>query len=364
MDSPHIISRFKQAGLSLPEILTIAITDACNLDCLHCWVEAESCKSASQVPTQVLRQLLSDFIQLGGTGVRLTGGEPLLHPDWMELLSYAGELGLDKIILQTNGMLFGPADLPALCDLGLDRLQIQIGLDGASAKTHDLVRGDGAFQQTLEGLRQLVGYGLGPQIALFMTEMQHNLQELPDIFALAAELGVGSVSSGCLVRCGRAETDEFIMPPEPAQYQALLDHYRDDEGFRELYAKTGCVAALEWCSAASQSADCCRFIETPYLTAQGVLYPCLMCHAADYSVSNVFEKGLAVALCEGVPLWLELQSISCQRTSALPECQACDLLVSCGGGCMGRAWGSFGDFMHAEDRCQQRQVVSSWKEKS
>ncbi len=364
MDPLQIISAFEQAELSLPEILTISLTDACNLDCAHCWVEAGPFRPVTQVPTSVLRELLSDFVQLGGSGVRLTGGEPLLHPDWLELLGYAGELGLQTIILQTNGILFGPDDLSALRALDLAGLQIQISLDGARAETHDLVRGEGTFNQTLEGLRQLVDYGLGPQLALFMTEMRHNLQELPALFALAADLGIGSVSSGCLVSCGRAETEVLIMPPEPEQYLALLERYAGDEDFRRLYARLGCVAALEWCSAENRTAECCRFIATPYLTAVGVLYPCLMCHADDYAVFGVFEKGLVVALNEGIPLWSELQSISRQRTSALPECQACVLLKSCAGGCMGRAWGSFADFMRVEDRCRQRQVIASWKEKS
>ncbi len=359
----QIISEFKQAELSLPEMLTISLTDACNLDCAHCWVEAGPCESAAQVSVEDVRQVLRDFVRLGGSGVRLTGGEPLLHPDWLELLGFAAEIGLDKIILQTNGMLFSPADLSALRELGLDNLQIQVSLDGATAESHDLVRGEGTFRQTLEGLKQLVRYGLGSQLALFMTEMRHNLHELPDLFALALELGVGSVSSGCLVRYGRAATDELIAPPEPEQYQPLLDRFRDDKGFRELYAKIGCVAAFEWCSARSQSSGCCRFIETPYLTAQGVLYPCLMCHAEEYSVADLFEKGFAAALCEGVPLWSELQSISRQRTAALPECQACELLSSCAGGCMGRTWGSFGDFMRTEDRCQQRRAIASATER-
>ncbi len=364
MGPQQIISEFEHAQLSLPEILTIAITDACNLDCAHCWVEADSCRSVAQVSVEDLRAVLSDFVRLGGSGVRLTGGEPLLHPDWLEILGFAAEIGLNKIILQTNGMLFSSEDLSALRELGLDNLQIQISLDGATAESHDLVRGAGAFRQTLAGLRQLVRYGLGSQLALFMTEMRHNLHELPDLFALAVELGIGSVSSGCLVRYGRAETDELIAPPEPAQYQPLLDRFRDDESFRELYAKIGCVAAFEWCSARSQSSGCCRFIETPYLTAQGVLYPCLMCHAEEYSVANVFDKGFVTALCEGVPLWSELQSISRQRTAALLECQACELLTSCAGGCMGRTWGSFGDFMRVEDRCQQRLAIARGTERA
>lgn len=364
MNSQELTTILESAGLCPPETLTIAMTGECNLACAHCWVDAGPDNSAPPVPGPVLCQLLTDFVRLGGAKVRLTGGEPLLHPDWLGVLSYALELGLERIILQTNAMLFDADDLSVLRRLRTERLQIQVSLDGARAEAHDLVRGAGAFRQTLNGLQRLVSYGLGPQLAIFFTEMRHNLQELPELFNLAAELGVGSVSSGTLVSCGRAASADRIAPPTPEQYLALLQKYRTDERFRTLYQKLGCIAAVEWCNQDIPVGTGCAFVRTPYLTAAGTLYPCLMCHADGYGVDSVYEKGLAAALVAGGPLWSSLQEISRQRATTIAECQECPLLESCGGGCMGRAWGSFGDFLVAEDRCRQRQTVFRWKEKN
>jgi radical SAM protein with 4Fe4S-binding SPASM domain len=89
-----------------------------------------------------------------------------------------------------------------------------------------------------------------------------------------------------------------------------------------------------------------------------------MCHAPDYAVTEVFAKGLHAALREGVPRWSELQLLSRTRATSLSECQDCALRQSCAGGCMGRAWGSFGAFLVAEDRCGQRRLVLSGQKKS
>ncbi len=364
MTLQQTIHDYEQAGLSLPETLTIAITTACNLQCTHCWFEAGPSRAESRVPPASFYQVLDDFINLGGSSLRLTGGEPLLHPQWLVFLNYAADRNLSRIILQTNGLLFDNTSIRALSLPVFDRLQVQLSLDGACAQTHDLVRGQNSYHRTMEVLKNLVAHGLAPRLAIFFTEMQHNVQELPEVFALAARLGIASVSSGALVQCGRAGKESLVRPPEPEQYIGLLEHWQQDEVFRRNYQAMGCVAALEWCHSEGSIAQGCSFIKTPYLTSDGILYPCLMCHADSYAVDDVFSKGLEAALKEGLPLWSDLHQLSQDRVTSLPECQPCALRHTCGGGCMGRAWGSFGNFLTAEDRCRQRQAVSRWKEKT
>lgn len=362
MQKKELEKLFKSESLVLPEVLTIAITGECNLRCSHCWVDSGPDSPVSRVAKEDVQRVIDDFAALGGSAIRLTGGEPLLHPEWLELLKLAGAAGL-QVLLQTNGMLFEAEDLRALRGLRLADLDIQISFDGSRAKTHDLVRGEGAFQQALNNVRALVEHGFGGNVSFFFAEMRHNLQELPELFLLAKDLGVRSVSSGSLVMCGRAEGEEVVAPPDPEQYLALLQFYADNHKFQQLYAELGCIAALEWCGTKVARSGC-QFVRTPYLTAGGVIYPCLLCHADRYSVAGVFAKGLPDALIEGVPLWSSLQQLSQQRAATIPECQECSFLQNCAGGCMGRAWGSFGDFLVVEDRCQQRQAVLNWNNKN
>ncbi len=102
------------------------------------------------------------------------------------------------------------------------------------------------------------------------------------------------------------------------QYLSLLERYDRDDHFRELYDKIGTVAALEWRKGDAIRQECCTFIENPYLTPSGRLYPCLMCHTDEYSVTEVFEKGLVAAFAEGAPLWSSLHRISRCRSRRDP----------------------------------------------
>ena len=173
------------SGLRPPKTLTLAITGACNLNCGHCWVQAGEAASAGHVPSATIRRLIEEFAALGGEGVRLTGGEPLCHPDWLELLRFAVSSGFSRVTLQTNGMLFDEDSVAALVELDFPGFVVQLSFDGASAATHDLVRGDGAFESLMLGTRRLAGAGLGPHIAIFFTEMGHNLEEIQSLLAMS-----------------------------------------------------------------------------------------------------------------------------------------------------------------------------------
>lgn len=345
------------SGLRPPKILTIAITGACNLACRHCWVEAGGLSSPGHVPVRLLRRIIKEFAALGGEGIRFTGGEPLCHPKWLDLLQYSRALGFRSLSIQTNGMLFRDEHMAALSGLDFPGFSIQISLDGATAASHDLLRGAGSFTGTMNGILRLVQEGLAGRITLFMTEMRHNLEDIPAILECADSMGISSFRSGALVLCGRAAEGSDVSPPEREQYQQLLERYDRDARFRELYRRIGRVAALEWRAGDTVRQECCTFIENPYLTPSGALYPCLLCHADEFSVTGVFEKGLAAAFIEGAPLWSSLLRISRTRPDSIPECRDCPGNTFCAGGCMGRAWGSRGSFLSADDRCGVRRAI-------
>jgi len=259
--------------------------------------------------------------------------------------------------MQTNAMLVRDEHVAALKELNCPGLSLQISLDGACAQTHDMVRGDGAFQRALEGIRKLTEGGLAQCISIFFTEMRHNLDELPALLELADSLGICSVSSGSLVLFGRAARETLVAPPDPDQYMQLLMRYDTDSRFRQLYEKIGTIAPLEWRKGDAPRTECCTFVENPYLTPGGRLYPCVLCHADEFAVSGVFDKGLAAAFTEGASLWSSLLRTSQLRAKAITECHECPGQSACAGGCMGRAWGSCGDFLAADDRCNLRRDI-------
>ncbi len=264
--------------------------------------------------------------------------------------------------LQTNAILITPVEVAALLTLKDRGLIIQTSLEGASPPAHDHVRGEGSFAQTLQGPRLLAEGGLAPQICITFTEMQHNFEELPALLALTAKMGIGQFVSGTLVRGGRAMRSLGLLPPTPEQYKGLLARYRRDQTFRERYQRIGNIAALEWRhEKAADAGTCCDFIETPYVTAEGRLYPCVMLHADDYAATDVYARPLTAAIAEKIAAWSRLTAINRTRRSRLEACQGCPDYGRCRAGCMGRAFSAYGDFFAVEDRCRLRQAVYGLK---
>jgi len=354
MQASEVLQQLHKGGLRPPLMLTIAITGDCNLECSHCWVEAGKTSPDSHVSLDTLRRLIKEFAAMGGEGIRITGGEPLCHPEWLGFLKLLRQMGFKSVILQTNAMLLRDEHIAALRALDFPGFLIQISLDGVTPRTHDKVRGDGAHTATLQGIMKLTQAGFGKRISFFFTEMRHNIQEIPDLLGFADSIGIDSVVTGTVVMCGRASKTALVSPPDVEQYLSLLERYYSDASFREIYTRIGTVPALEWRIGDAIRLECCTFIENPYLTPSGRFYPCLLCHADAYSVTGVFEKGLAASLLEGISLWSELLHISRSRSAVIPECLSCPGRHHCAGGCMGRAWGSSGNFLSADDRCEVR----------
>ncbi|HJV64223.1 MAG TPA: radical SAM protein [Geomonas sp.] len=346
----------QQAGLRTPRTLTLALTGACNLSCSHCWVDAEDKGSSRHFPRDKAAGLIMEFAELGGEGVRLTGGEPLCHPDWLDLLRLSVAAGFHTVILQTNGMLLDHDKVAALRELAFPGFTVQISLDGASAASHDLVRGTGVFDALMLAVEILVKAGLGQHVSFFFSEMRHNVEEIPAVLKLAEQLGVGSVATGTLVACGRA-AEQLVVPPEPSQYLRLLESFDADPEFRRRYGKFGTMAALEWRCCDSPRGEGCTFVENPYITSDGRMYPCVLCHADPYSITGLTDKSLAEAFTEGAPLWRELRETSNRRAHDISSCRGCSQRLNCAGGCLGRAWMSFGDTMAVDDRCELRRAV-------
>lgn len=364
MDSnnKNLRDKIVKAGLKTPEILTLMITEACNLTCPHCLL---NCKGPAAVPVnkKTIINIIDQFSGLGGETLLVTGGEPLLHPDWHEILSHAcDESGISDVVLQTNAAMVTGEDVKKIRSLNREKITIQISLDGATPETNDLIRGKGSFEATVRAFKLLIEAGMGDRIRIAFTEMKHNYDEIPAMLKLTDDFGAGKFTTGTLVKGGRAENADWIEMPERSQIRKLIVLYETDREFGELYDKLGNISAIEWYKGRNIPAGhVCNCISTPFIDASGKMYPCVMNLSDDLAVDNVHEEGLNNVIIKGIDKWSSLPELDKKRGEILAECQGCAGREHCRGGCIGRARAVNGDGMSVEDRCELRREVYYWK---
>ena len=180
------------------------LTEGCNLRCRHCWIAPKYQSKPKQYPAldlDLFKSIVEQAKPLGLTRVKLTGGEPLLHPEIKEILEYIRGEDL-RLTVETNGVLCTSelAQKMALCEDPF----VSVSLDGADAETHEWVRGvTGCFEAALRGIQNLAKAGLRPQ--LIMTMMRHNKDQMESIVRLAECLDAGSVKFNIVQPTARGE---------------------------------------------------------------------------------------------------------------------------------------------------------------
>ncbi len=360
-DVEELKGKIKGAGLKLPETLTLMITDACNLNCPHCLLD---CKGAGgkSVKSAIITAVIDDFVSLGGRSLIITGGEPLLHPDWFQILSHADSTALTEVCLQINGAILTDNEIKKIKSLHSEKLLIQISLDGARPETNDLIRGRGSFNAAVNAIILLIKEGFGKSIRIAFTEMKHNYSEIPEMLKLAHSLGIGKFIAGTLIKAGRAKNVEWIRLPDKSQVRSLIGLYESDTKFRRLYDSIGSISAIEWYKGRDVPTDhVCNCISTPFINTSGKIYPCVMNLDDDLAVASVHEQGLNAVILKGLEKWACLPGLDKKRSETLEKCKTCAGRLHCRGGCIGRAKAVNGDVISVEDRCELRREVYYYK---
>lgn len=134
-----------------PFLIVWNFTNACNLRCKHCYQKAEK-STSDELNTKEVMNIIDRMGEIGITYVALSGGEPLMRKDFFDA---AKRMEKNEIAfsIATNGTLLTKENVKKLEEA--DCKYIQISLDGATAKTHDWLRGKGMFEKTIKGIKTL-----------------------------------------------------------------------------------------------------------------------------------------------------------------------------------------------------------------
>ena len=168
----------------------------------------------------VLEQMLEHEVPY----LSFSGGEPMLHPLFFQMVEYVCARG-GELKIETNGHYLTPENCARLKELGVKA--VQVSLDGASRATFNRMRVRGEFDRAVEGVRNL--HQAGVPIEINFSPTLFNVQEIGACVDLAHDLGAYSFYTGRTMYTGNAVKTWHRVAPSEEQYQTF---------FSVLHAKT------------------------------------------------------------------------------------------------------------------------------
>ncbi len=167
--------------------LWLHVTDRCNMACRHCLFSSQP-QNTAELPAGRILDVSRQAWELGCRVFALTGGEPFVHREFREIVD--GLLGLQdsNVVILTNGTLL-EANAENL-KRWRGRVHLQVSLDGLE-ENHDSIRGEGQYRRLMKQLAR-AGENDIP-FTLSKCVMNNNVDEMPGLVDLAAEVGAGNV---------------------------------------------------------------------------------------------------------------------------------------------------------------------------
>ena len=279
--------RKKIGNRRIPFAGGVELTARCNLRCVHCYIN-KSADDGDALRRELTREQLCGILdQIADEGclwLLLTGGEPLIRPDFKEVYRHAKMKGL-IITLFTNGTCIDEGVADFLADWR--PFSVEITLYGRTEKTYEAVtRVAGSYKRCMKGIELLLERGL--PLALKSTIVSRNKHELWEMKSFAEGLGVQFRFDPVIIPRvdNKRPVEQFRITPEEVVAFDEADEGRMNE-WLEFYSKF---------QGASPPPDrlfqCGAGMQAFHMDSEGRLIPCVMIRSRSYDLTKgAFREG-------------------------------------------------------------------------
>jgi radical SAM protein with 4Fe4S-binding SPASM domain len=346
MDCPHIPEinlqefneRFQHERIPIQGVMEI--THRCNLNCVHCYCRLPASDLAArraELTFPQICQIIDEIVDEGCLYFTITGGEPLLRQDFLDIYTYAKKKGL-LVSIFTNGTLITPHVADYLQEW--QPVQVEISVYGATQETYEKVTGvPGSYERCMVGIQLLLDRGI--KLALKTMAMTLNKHEVFEIKRFAEDLGLDFRWDALITPKLDTSKDPYEVRLSPGEVMGLEladeDRVRAMRAYFDRHWNTPLPEALYACGAGVLS-----FLVDP----RGQLAMCALARMPSYDLlAGSFHNG-----------WHHFmpQLRSRPRTVINDKCRECKIAVLCFQ-CPGRSqleYGPHGEETPVDYLCQ------------
>lgn len=252
--------------------LRVSVTDLCNLRCRYCMPNGVCRREHGDILSfEEIAEIVEAAAQLGISKIRITGGEPLVRRDCVELCRMLSAIdGIREIDMTTNATLL-PRYARALKAAGLNRVNISI--DSLVPEKYAQITGGGVLEDALAGVRAAADAGLRPIKLNTVLIGGFNDDEIPSFVELTREMPIELRFIELMPMGGRFGKEAYLPTDTVLQRVPELRELPHNGGVARLYAlpdgrgRVGLISPL--------SRHFCASCNRLRLTSEGNLKPCL-----------------------------------------------------------------------------------------
>ncbi len=332
------------------------LTNKCNLKCKHCYQTNSS--SSSELMFEELKAI-ADEIDLTLSRwkkdgrVAITGGEPFVRKDVIDLLTYLDQLPhIKKLGILTNGTLIKQniEFLKRLTKLHY----VQLSLEGRR-EINDEIRGKGAFDNVIESTRVVVDSGIPTR--WMVTLHKKNVADVPFIIDLALEHNIDTLTFERLIPMGSGKSlSSYVLAPEELKKVFTYIVKRSDEEYskgsplrilklRTLWVLTDPKRAEKDSSTPIEKevgASCSIGMDSLCILPDATVLPC---RRLPIPIGNLKEDSIFKIWYTSKLLW-ELRD----KSNLKGRCNNCEYVARCSG-CRATAYAVTGDYLAEDPQC-------------
>lgn len=269
----------------VPLHLFLELTDSCNQFCQHCYRESSPQRNSFMDKENFAA--LIETLGLEGTLVaEFTGGEPLLHPDFAEMLALACEY-METVSIITNGTLLSGRIISLIKELSQQgsKILVSLTLNSYIEEKHDSFVGlRGSYQKVLQSLRQLAAANIPVRVSMNVT--RDNLQEMIATAEIAFKNGATIFAAAPVNEEGRARTSGICFK-EDEDWESFDKAFLD---LKRTFSEKVFVLPEPVLNEIYQY-TCGAGTKTVAVSPDGNVRPCVL-FEQDFSMGNVFAEGI------------------------------------------------------------------------
>lgn len=375
-----------------PLTIDFDITLECNQNCLHCNVSGGE-PLQNELSKEEIFSVLQELHDIGIIEISITGGEPLMRKDWLELVEFAAKYNDWNIILNTNGILWKEKEIERFA-ITCKNVLVAVSIDGWNSETYSLLRpnqslgtSNGHFERIVNNILLMKQYGI--KVSGNFTITRLNIPYFFNMIPFAEGIGLDALLGLKLFPHGRANENYSVLNPTYKDWQKFLIQVVNIKSISGSYSRKVYISVMcPWefflplktiGMGSKEIADmfsyvsplnnyfyrqvrtlgCNAGVTSCAISPDGEVFPCgtVSTKAPGLECGNVKPAGIE-------HVWNNSERLKAIRELKLEDidgpCLDCEFSSICGGGCRARAYTRTGNYTALDPDCP---IVHQWLKK-